>query len=104
MIVNTSLYSGPLAIVLVLAGCLAVVSVVAVIRSQRRKPVAGRETLVGQTAVVRTPLTPEGIVLADGELWQAVSSGPHIDAGHKVRIVAVEGLMLKVVTKEDQDV
>jgi len=104
MIVNTSLYSGPLAIVLVLAGCLVVVSIIAVARSQRRKPAAGRETLVGQTAVVRTPLAPEGIVLADGELWQAISSGPHIDAGTKVRIIAVEGLTLKVATKEDKDV
>ena len=104
MLVNTELYTGPLIVVLVVLGILAVVSIIAVVRSQRRRPAAGRETLVGQTAIVRTPLTPEGTVLVDGELWHAVSSGPRYEVGGKVLVRAVEGLTLKVGTKEDKDV
>jgi membrane-bound serine protease (ClpP class) len=104
MLVNTGLYLGPLVVLLVFAACLLAVSIVAVIRGQRRKVSAGAETLVGQTAVTRTPLTPEGTVLVDGELWHAISSGPHVDVGRKVLVTAVEGLTLKVGTKEDKDV
>ncbi len=104
MLVNTDIYSGPLVALLVPAACLLVVSIIAVVRSQRRRLSAGAETLVGQTGITRTPLTPEGTVLVDGELWHAVSSAPRVDVGRKVLVTAVDGLTLKVRTKEDKDV
>jgi len=104
MLVNTELYSGPLIVLLVLAACLLAGSIIAVVRSQRRRLSAGAETLVGQTGIVRTPLTPEGTVLVDGELWHAISSSPHVDVGRKVLVTAVQGLTLRVGVKEDKDV
>jgi membrane-bound serine protease (ClpP class) len=62
----------------------------------RRVPVTtGVEALVGATGVVRSALAPAGMVLVDGELWEAVADTP-LEPGARVRVVAVEGLTLKV--------
>ena len=52
--------------------------------------------MVGQTAVVRTPLAPEGQVAVHGELWRAVAQDGPIAAGEPVTIVRVDGLTLTV--------
>lgn len=65
------------------------------VRARRNKVAIGQEALVGQTAVVRSPLTPEGKVVVMGELWNAISSVP-ADVGARVRIRAVDGLKLEV--------
>lgn len=65
------------------------------LRAQRRKPTTGDIGLVGQLAVVRTQLDPEGTVFVEGELWRAISDQP-IQPGDKVKILAVEHLTLKV--------
>ena len=56
--------------------------------------------MVGQTAVVRTPLTPEGQVAVHGELWRAVAHDGPIAAGEPVTIVRVDGLTLTVAKAE----
>jgi membrane-bound serine protease (ClpP class) len=65
------------------------------IRAQRRRRVTGREGLIGERAVARTPLAPRGEVFVQGELWSAVSSSP-VAAGAQVVVESVDGLLLRV--------
>jgi hypothetical protein len=55
----------------------------------------GVENLVGATGKVTTPLAPVGQIRVHGELWEARSPTP-LDPGARVRVVAVDGLMLEV--------
>jgi membrane-bound serine protease (ClpP class) len=73
------------------------VIVTAVIGSRRRHVVTGREGLLGASGVVRRELSPgqQGIVLTQGELWQAVASD-RIGAGEKVIVQSMDGLVLTV--------
>jgi membrane-bound serine protease (ClpP class) len=69
----------------------------AAVRAQRRPVAVGRETLVGKIGVVRKPLRPSGIAHLQGEEWSAMSStGAEIPAGTPIRVVAVNGLSLRV--------
>lgn len=53
--------------------------------------------LVGQTGVVTSALRPRGVVALADETWSSVSNdGLTIPAGHCVRVVAVNGLLLTV--------
>jgi len=65
------------------------------IRVQRKKPTTGTEGLIGETGVVTMPLAPEGTVKVHGEIWKAVSE-QNIEAGTRVRVKAVEGMMVTV--------
>jgi membrane-bound serine protease (ClpP class) len=66
------------------------------VRAQGRRVETGREALVGAIGVVRRELAPEGTVFVQGELWSAASSSGMIPAGARVRVVAINGLHLKV--------
>jgi membrane-bound serine protease (ClpP class) len=66
------------------------------LRAQRRKPFAGQETLVGEPGVARTDLKPRGMVLVQGELWSAEAADGPVPTGERVRVVAIEGLKLRV--------
>jgi len=68
----------------------------AIIRGQRRQKTTGREGMIGRVAVARTPLTPRGTVLAEGELWTAVADGDSVAPGEEVTILAVDGMQLRV--------
>ncbi|HZT72206.1 MAG TPA: nodulation protein NfeD [Terriglobales bacterium] len=72
-----------------------------VLRARAHKVVTGEQGLVGQQAVARSPLAPQGRVWVHGELWQAHSSAP-VETGALVKIRAVHGLVLEVepVTQE----
>jgi len=70
-----------------------------VIRVHRRQAYTGREELVGKTAVVKSALDPEGMVLFKGELWTAVSEKGRVRPGEEVIITRVEGLKLYVTKK-----
>lgn len=74
------------------------VLVTAVLRSRRRRVVTGREGLVGAVGTVRRDLEPgqQGIVLTQGELWQAVAEDTRITTGEKVIVESMDGLVLKV--------
>jgi membrane-bound serine protease (ClpP class) len=67
-----------------------------VVQARRARPATGREGLVGRVAETRTDLAPEGMVFVEGELWHAVSANGSIPSGQPVRVVAAEGLRLKV--------
>ena len=47
-------------------------------------------------AKLRQKASPDGQVQVDGEIWRAVAEGGAIPAGEKVRVIAVDGLTLRV--------
>ncbi|HZQ92127.1 MAG TPA: nodulation protein NfeD [Terriglobales bacterium] len=66
-----------------------------VVQARRKKSMTGIEGLVGAVGVARSPLSPEGKVFIQGELWNAVSPVA-IGVGEPVRVREVEGLLLHV--------
>ena len=46
------------------------------VRARRMKSRLGVDALVGSRATAMEPLTPEGHVLVEGEIWRAVASEP----------------------------
>jgi membrane-bound serine protease (ClpP class) len=67
----------------------------AALKARLRPVVSGREAMVGSTGKVLDDFMGEGNIRARGEIWQARSSIP-LKKGQKVRIVAVDGLVLVV--------
>jgi membrane-bound serine protease (ClpP class) len=72
----------------------------AAIRGQQRKVATGREGMIGQTAVVKTPLTPKGMVLVEGELWTAELDSGTANPGEELVIQKVDNLKLYVSKKK----
>ena len=67
-----------------------------VFKAMRKKAVSGKEGLVGSIAVVKEKINKEdGRVFIDGEWWNAVAD-EEIEEKTKVRIVEVNGMVLKV--------
>ena len=95
--------TGPVALLLGLAAIFVVVSAVAVVRSQRRRPVAGKEDIIGLVGTVGTRLDPEGSVQVRGEIWQALAKGQYLEPGTKVVVTGIDGLTLTVRKKEEKD-
>ena len=54
----------------------------------------GADALVGSAASAMEPLAPEGHVLVEGEIWQAVASEP-VPAGARLRVVGHEQYLLQ---------
>ena len=73
------------------------VVIAAGVRALGRQPMLGASGLLGQVAVTRSRLAPEGQVRVQGEIWRAVADEGPIDEGVPVRIVDVQGLTLRVV-------
>lgn len=57
----------------------------------------------GRTGVAKTKMYPSGIVLIDGEPFDAVSTGFPIDQGESVRVVSVQANRLQVQKIEDDE-
>ena len=74
---------------------IAVFLVTLAVRSQRTRTSTGLESMVGQIAVAKTDIQPQGKVFIVGELWNATSDEP-ITAGDEVEIISGEGMLLKV--------
>ena len=74
--------------------------VVWVVRAHQKKVAAGREELVGKTAVVAVTLNPKGVVLVEGERWTAVIDKGQVEPEEEVIITKVDGLRLIVTKKE----
>lgn len=81
--------------VLLIAGAFAFV-LRKVIAARSRPYAAGQESMVGSIGVVREPLSPSGMVFTEGALWQATSAAGPLPTGTPVRVVAVDGLHLRV--------
>ena len=86
-------------IVIVVVGFLAI-CIIWGIRAHRNRISAGREELVGRTAVVETALEPRGMVLVEGEHWTAIMEKGKAEPEEEVIVTRVEGLKLIVNKKK----
>jgi membrane-bound serine protease (ClpP class) len=77
-------------------GAITVFLVRLAVRARNRKAVIGPDALVGAHATALEPLTPEGHVLVDGEIWRAVSEAP-VEKGTSLRVVSHQEQLLRVV-------
>ena len=66
------------------------------LKAQRRKVVTGREGLPGITGVAMGLLNPLGLVMLEGEIWNAESVGGDIQKDEKVRVKEMKDLKLYV--------
>jgi membrane-bound serine protease (ClpP class) len=69
------------------------------VRARRMKSLLGADALVGRNAKAMEPLAPEGHVLVEGEIWEAVASEP-VAAGVQLRVVGHEQYLLRVTPAE----
>ena len=93
----------PTWIIIVIAIIIVIVIVFVVIwsvRAHQRQVSAGKEDLVGKTAVVEIALEPKGVVLVEGERWTAITDKGRVEPEEEVIITKVEGLKLRVTKKE----
>ena len=70
--------------------------VAAGVRALSGRQLLGPSGLVGTLGVARERLAPEGHVQVHGELWRAVAEGGPLEPGAQVRVLAVDGLTLRV--------
>ena len=68
-------------------------------RARRIKARLGVDALVGSAASAMEALAPEGHVLVEGEIWNAVASEP-VPAGTRLRVVGHEQYLLRVAPVE----
>jgi membrane-bound serine protease (ClpP class) len=68
-------------------------------RARRLKARLGVDALVGSAASAMEALAPEGHVLVEGEIWNAVASEP-VPAGTRLRVVGHEQYLLRVAPLE----
>jgi membrane-bound serine protease (ClpP class) len=76
-------------------GVITVFLMTVALRARRNKITTGVEGLIGEVAIVQTPLAPSGKVFVHGEIWDAVST-TNVPAGERVVVHNVDGLQLKV--------
>lgn len=69
------------------------------VRARRMKSRLGLDALVGQPASAMEPLTPEGHVLVDGEIWRAVADQA-VAKGTALRVTGREQYLLRVTPLE----
>lgn len=69
------------------------------VRTHQKKIAAGKEELVGKTAVVEIALAPKGVVLVEGEHWTAITDKGRVEPEEEVIITKVDGLKLMVTRK-----
>lgn len=68
-------------------------------KARRLKARLGADALVGSEASAMEPLSPEGHVLVEGEIWRAIASEP-VPAGTKLRVIGHEQYLLRVAPAE----
>ena len=83
--------------IIIVASCVFVVYWA--IRAHRQQVFAGREELVGKTAVAKIALEPKGVVFIQGERWTAISEKGRVEPEEEVIITKVSGLKLYVTKK-----
>ena len=77
-----------------------VLVVIWAVRAHQKQVSAGKEDLVGRTAVVEIALEPKGVVLVEGERWTAITDKGRAEPEEEVIITKVEGLTLHVTKKQ----
>ena len=87
-------------IVIVVVGGAAAFTVNRIVHTYHRQTTTGKEDAKGKKALVKRPLSPEGTVLFEGELWTAeLEDGGRAEPGEEVIINSIEGLKLWVKKK-----
>jgi membrane-bound serine protease (ClpP class) len=76
-------------------GAITVFLVRLVVRAQKRKARIGPDAMVGSPATAMEALAPQGHVLVEGEIWEAVANAP-VAAGTRLRVVGHDQLLLQV--------
>lgn len=71
------------------------------LKAHRRPVVSGREELIGSTGEVLEDCEREGWARVHSETWRIRSSAP-LKAGQRVRVAALNGLLLEVVPETQQ--
>ncbi|HWI03223.1 MAG TPA: NfeD family protein [Acidimicrobiales bacterium] len=67
------------------------------LRARFSTPTIGRESMIGQMGEATTGIDPEGMVDLRGGTWRArTNRATPIPAGERVRVVAIDGLLLEV--------
>ena len=71
------------------------------VRTRFSTPTIGREWMIGQVGAAVEDVAPDGIVKIDEALWKArTNRATPVASGDRVRVVAVEGLVLEVEPQE----
>jgi membrane-bound serine protease (ClpP class) len=91
--------SGTIAILAVIVVLFIILVVYLSIRTHKKHVSAGKEDLVGKTALVEIALEPKGIVQVEGERWTAIIDSGRAEPEEEVIINKVEGLKLRVSKK-----
>ena len=73
------------------------VFVVRVVLRARHAPVlTGVQRVIGSVGVAKTDLAPKGVVLVNGEDWDASADPAPIARGEKIAVLEIQGLTLRV--------
>jgi len=82
----------------VLCGVFLMTVVSAIIKTRRRPAAFGTLAMVGNKAIARSDLAPDGYVFVEGERWKAVAEEPDVPIarGEAVTITSVKGFTLWV--------
>ena len=80
--------------IIVIGGFFGIVVFLAV-KSQILQPKGGTEGIINETGTVKKKIEGEGLVFVHGEYWRAVSDSI-IEPDEKVKVIEVNGLVLKV--------
>ena len=92
-----------LTLVLVVGGTVAfmVSGMTSMLRSRFSTATIGRESMIGEMGEATTGIAPEGMVTLQGGLWRArTNRATPIGSGDRVRVVAIDGLLLEVEPEE----
>jgi membrane-bound serine protease (ClpP class) len=89
-----------LALIIIIVVVIIYFVVIWVLRTYRKQIAAGREELIGKTAVVKIALEPKGVVLIEGERWTAIIDKGRAEPEEEVTITEVDGLKLMVTKKQ----
>ncbi|HTJ74695.1 MAG TPA: NfeD family protein [Acidimicrobiales bacterium] len=69
----------------------------AMLRARFSTPTIGRESMIGEMGQATTGIDPEGMVDLRGGKWRArTNRATPISAGDRIRVVAIDGLLLEV--------
>jgi membrane-bound serine protease (ClpP class) len=69
----------------------------AMLRARFSTPTIGRESMIGEMGQATTGIDPEGMVDLRGGKWRArTNRATPINAGDRIRVVAIDGLLLEV--------
>jgi membrane-bound serine protease (ClpP class) len=73
----------------------AIIPLAWLIMKKKRRQVSGPSGLIGEVGEVREWRGTEGRIFVHGSIWAATSGDP-IVSGDKVKVIDVEGLVLKI--------